>query len=571
MYYFSEDTIKAAFNLLKGSINNKFLGILGILNSIKDKPIHPNKTYCIKDGALSKWLDNICFLDPFNGSYGNSNIFIKFSMLWVDVVSEQFIKKNTSIYALIVFLYKFEAFKEQPSLEILFNRFCKDFCLTKDIIFKWFNQEVIKFNFSEQEQSRIAYKDILEITNSTISFDAPYSLTARAGELSRAPFFQTLYAGMDCVKCLLILKENIDDYYSDKNTFNISPTISPQQFKEQLSPCIQTIYYGVPGCGKSNTINELLKDVPDTNKIRIVFHPEYTNAEFVGQIMPVVSNGVHYEFVPGAFTKIIAKAYKKIDEPFYLIIEEINRGNAAAIFGEMFQLTDRLDDNETDNIGNGVTYTKGWSKYFVYNADIINYILENKNELKIGDITITKDSGVRLPPNMSILATMNTSDQNVFSLDNAFQRRFELKLIKNEFARDKNGNFKTEQIQAQHDAKIANTNVMWSSFLEYINKKIIKTLKNFSSTEDKRLGVWFIKNENGKISKELFAEKVLKYLWDDVFKFKRAEIFLSEINSLEDLIESFENATDNARFNVFKDPIQTDLQQNLNNENGENA
>ena len=131
----------------------------------------------------------------------------------------------------------------------------------------------------------------------------------------------------------------------------------------------QIIYYGVPGCGKSNKIREQLKDVPEKNKVRVVFHPEYTNAEFIGQILPKVNGHVTYEFTPGPFTQIIKRAYLNPNEQFYLVIEEINRGNAAAIFGDTFQLLDRLKAGETDSLGNDPanaavnTFTEGWSQY----------------------------------------------------------------------------------------------------------------------------------------------------------------------------------------------------------------
>ena len=154
-------------------------------------------------------------------------------------------------------------------------------------------------------------------------------------------------------------------------SFNISPSYIPSQI----------IYYGVPGCGKSHEIKKKLKNVPDYNKIRTVFHPEYSNADFVGQILPEVNitaegrSIIEYKFKPGPFTEIVRRAYLNPDENFYLVIEEINRGNAAAIFGEMFQLLDRLDaDEKTDEVSSEHIYGKGWSSYGVDNQDVNAYI-----------------------------------------------------------------------------------------------------------------------------------------------------------------------------------------------------
>ena len=320
-----------------------------------------------------------------------------------------------------------------------------------------------------------------------------------------------------------------------------------------ISPPSQIIYYGVPGCGKSNKIREQLKNVPEKNKVRVVFHPEYTNVEFIGQILPVTNDGIRYEFTPGPFTQIIKRAYLNPNEHFYLVIEEINRGNAAAIFGDTFQLLDRLKAGETDSLGNDPanaavnTFTEGWSQYFVQNDDVNAYIRGNENSIQIGNIRFDSNTAIRLPPNLSILATMNTSDQNVFTLDNAFQRRFDMELVHNEFDLDK------PSVNVQYNAKIADTNIKWGQFWEWINKKIVSTLKGLSSTEDKRLGVWFVSNVGGVINEKVFAEKVLKYLWDDVFKFKRSKVFVEEIDTLEKLIAAFEKPEQGkSRFAVFK-------------------
>lgn len=339
---------------------------------------------------------------------------------------------------------------------------------------------------------------------------------------------------------------------------------------QPLGPPKQIIYYGVPGCGKSNKIREQLKDVPEKNKVRVVFHPEYTNAEFIGQILPKVNGHVTYEFTPGPFTQIIKRAYLNPNEQFYLVIEEINRGNAAAIFGDTFQLLDRLKVGETDSLGNDPanaavnTFTEGWSQYFVQNDDVNAYIrkatklddgsYQERNdgepieEIKIKEIHFNANTAIRLPPNLSILATMNTSDQNVFTLDNAFQRRFDMELVRNEFDLTK------PAVNAQYNAEIDDTGIKWGQFWGWINAKITATLKGLSSTEDKRLGVWFVSNVGGIIDDKVFAEKVLKFLWDDVFKFKRPQIFADGIDTLEKLINFFENPPEEKeRFDVFKD------------------
>ncbi len=357
----------------------------------------------------------------------------------------------------------------------------------------------------------------------------------------------------------------------DINVFNVHSNLTTdyQPLTSSFTPT-QIICYGVPGCGKSNKIREQLKDVPEKNKVRVVFHPEYTNAEFIGQILPVTNGGIRYEFTPGPFTQIIKRAYLNPNEHFYLVIEEINRGNAAAIFGDTFQLLDRLKAGETDSLGNDPanasvnTFTEGWSQYFVQNDDVNAYIrkatkqddgsYQERNdgepieEIKIKEIHFNANTAIRLPPNLSILATMNTSDQNVFTLDNAFQRRFDMELVRNEFDLTK------PAVKTQYEAEIDDTGIQWGKFWGWINAKITATLKGLSSTEDKRLGVWFVSNVGGIIDDKVFAEKVLKFLWDDVFKFKRPQIFADGIDTLEKLINSFEKPSEGKeRFDVFKD------------------
>lgn len=310
----------------------------------------------------------------------------------------------------------------------------------------------------------------------------------------------------------------------------------------------QIIYYGVPGSGKSHKIDEELqtkipnKEEREQQSMRVVFHPEYTNADFVGQILPVqTENGLEYPFKAGPFTRILKRALQNPGKPYYLIIEEINRGNAAAIFGDLFQLLDRGSD--------------GWSSYSIENLDI-NAFIRSENERysektppttkQVGNIEYTENTSLRLPPNLSLYATMNTSDQNVFTLDNAFQRRWDMQLVKNE-CEDEN----------QMDATITvnNQKITWKDFQQTINAVIGEKSNEggLSSMEDKRLGCWFLKAEikenESTISKEKFADKVLKYLWDDAFKFYHQEIFAGDIKNFEELHRRFLEEG----FSVFSD------------------
>lgn len=305
------------------------------------------------------------------------------------------------------------------------------------------------------------------------------------------------------------------------------------------------IFYGVPGCGKSHYIKstyiQKYNDLKSKGQIvRTVFHPDYTYGDFVGQIMPETKgNSLEYKFKPGPFTKILKKAYENPDCAFYLIIEEINRGNAPAIFGDIFQLLDRNNNGE--------------SEYSIENEDIakeILYIDKNKEEINsnIKDqniISQLEGNKIKIPANLTLLATMNTSDQNVFTLDTAFQRRWNMRLIRNEFGDD--------GIDKMY---VPGTDVTWKTFWKAVNDKIAEN-RNSLTSEDKRLGTYFVKqsdlSKNGynkmsddekKTEKEKirdFAEKVFKYLWDDAFKMKRTEIF-NNFNTLEQVIDKWESS-----------------------------
>jgi len=338
------------------------------------------------------------------------------------------------------------------------------------------------------------------------------------------------------------------DYYKrflEQSTIGIGPVDPP--IEEPIEGGKNIIFYGVPGSGKSYTIKKEIGDVlgyygetlddeyndllKDGSIVRVVFHPDYTYSDFIGQILPNVSKEgkVTYEFRPGPFTRILEKTVTEPTKQFFLIIEEINRGNAASIFGDLFQLLDRNND--------------GNSEYEVDNREIgkIVYSISDDN------VDVPK---IFIPKNLWIFATMNTSDQNVFPLDTAFQRRWEMELIPNVFdpAPDKQG------------FTIKGTGVTWKEFADAVNKKLEDGDEMMSG--DKRLGAWFIKpdsEEDGKkiVSKKRFANKVLKYLWDDAFKFNREKFFNTKTYpTLEKVIDAMESVKDTHSFNSLFVGIQ---------------
>ena len=287
----------------------------------------------------------------------------------------------------------------------------------------------------------------------------------------------------------------------------------------------QIIFYGAPGTGKSHKIKEVLgeyegcpenKKVPKSNIFRTTFHPDSDYSTFVGAYKPTKGkkplyglNGGHtvrlndgkddldediitYKFVPQAFLNAYIQAYRKPKENVYLIIEEINRGNCAQIFGDLFQLLDR------DRIGK--------SEYTIKADAELKTFLEN--ELGEGSEAI-KDGELCLPPNLYIYATMNTSDQSLFPIDSAFKRRWDWEY---EPIKYKNTDWVID---------IEGLRYRWSDFQKEVNTRILKD----TGSEDKMLGDYFVNPSAKVISYDLFRNKILFYLWNDVCKDGDADIF----------------------------------------------
>lgn len=290
----------------------------------------------------------------------------------------------------------------------------------------------------------------------------------------------------------------------------------------------QQIFYGAPGTGKSHTINEETKD---ENVIRTTFHPDTDYSTFVGAYKPttkevdlrdlsghkVVEDGevvkedrIVYEFVAQSFLQAYISAWKKYadaneDGPQkqYLVIEEINRGNCAQIFGDLFQLLDRNDYGFSDypikaDADMKRQLQKAFAGLVIAQKDKINAIYEGKDivsQVLNGDILL-------LPNNLYIWATMNTSDQSLFPIDSAFKRRWDWTYMP---ISDAENNWIIEVDGSKYD---------WWQFLEKINEKI----GSITNSEDKKLGYFFCKAQDGVISAKTFVGKVIFYLWNDVFK-----------------------------------------------------
>ena len=307
---------------------------------------------------------------------------------------------------------------------------------------------------------------------------------------------------------------------------------------------LQIIYYGAPGTGKSFTIDDKTDDV---NSVRTTFHPDSDYASFVGAYKPTMENvpinsiygesvqfatgknghpgtekKIVYKYVPQAFLKAYVAAWSNLDKPYFLIIEEINRGNCAQIFGDLFQLLDR---NNAGSSSYAIHADEDISQFL--SSDKKGFVsLSDDQKDAIRSFTLEKDNGktqpvgqdildgklLLLPPNLYIWATMNTSDQSLFPIDSAFKRRWNWKYMPIEYAPiDK----KTEQT-IEWKVEIAGNLYSWGAFLAKINPEIY----TLTESSDKQMGYFFAKADpkTGIISEDVFLNKVLFYLWTDVFK-----------------------------------------------------
>ena len=270
------------------------------------------------------------------------------------------------------------------------------------------------------------------------------------------------------------------------------------------------IYFGAPGTGKSYNLNNDKDELTDEFE-RVTFHPDYSYANFVGSYKPVPKeDAISYEFVPGPFMRSLIKALKNPNKAILLIIEEINRANTAAVFGDIFQLLDRNEENE--------------STYPIDVGEDIKEYLERELSQKIDKI--------KIPQNMFIWATMNSADQGVFPMDTAFKRRWNFEYFGIDYG--------VENIEKSF-VMFNNEKISWDKLRRAINKELSEEYK---INEDKLLGPFFAFSEylNSEIPvdvfKETFQNKIIMYLFEDAARSKRNELFRGALGDLTNITYS---------------------------------
>ena len=459
-----------------------------------------------------------------------------------------------------------------------FTDFYKELIKYRNLALKTTSKERLKIldkgTFTKQEEQNINSLELDEESKAFLkNFITDYSWWHGAKTIDRADFFvspiltcaglvnasQTFVAdlcaflaGKDKLTDAVIKSvETTDTGLGFANCFYRSNLGIPLDL---LNLPLQQIYYGAPGTGKSYEINEITKK---HSAIRTTFHPDSDYSTFVGAYKPVMSQvelrdvsghvviedgkklkeeRITYKYVKQAFLKAYLAAWQKYAnggflDPQFLIIEEINRGNCAQIFGDLFQLLDRGDfgfstypiEADTDlqaeiskAFGEGGEYALG--EGFNIEGVVSGYdgITEAVKEGRV----------LLLPDTLYIWATMNTSDQSLFPIDSAFKRRWDWKYVK------------ITDAKKGWKIKCGSEECDWWTFVTEINKKIAKE----TSSDDKKLGYFFCKPDNGNtISEDKFVGKVLFYLWNDVFKDGDTSLFKVGEYTEEATFEAFYN------------------------------
>lgn len=365
-----------------------------------------------------------------------------------------------------------------------------------------------------------------------------------------------LLAEKSGIKFYSIFEEKIQDLFKEDINYNNLDFILDNEGKNDVESLDlknnanikrNIIYFGAPGTGKSFNLNQDKEELIDdeNNYERVTFHPDYSYANFVGTYKPVPkADSISYEYVPGPFMRSLVKALKYPEKPFLLIIEEINRSNVAAVFGDIFQLLDRDKNNE--------------SRYSIETTeDMRKYLKSELNEVY---------EKIKIPSNMFIWATMNSADQGVFPMDTAFKRRWDFKYF---------GINYNEKLISHIKVNLNNQEISWNDLRKAINNELL----SYRINEDKLLGPFFAYNEyideeeiNEEEFKEIFKNKIIMYLFEDAAKAKRNDLFAgarennnviySRVCELFDA-KGIEIFCDNIKEALLKSDLESEIEEDL--------
>lgn len=387
-----------------------------------------------------------------------------------------------------------------------------------------------KSKFDNRLKKALEQLDTLTITNNSIELNMEY-LEHVENVVKNIKNYEKLQ------------EENYYKFLSTKLK-NIEENGKKETLKSNLSIPYQRIYFGAPGTGKSYLLNKEVGELGYKYE-RVTFHPNCMYGNFIGTFKPFPKKigdkeEITYKYVPGVLLRLLIDAFKNPEENYMLVIEEINRANTAAVFGDFFQLLDRNEDGE--------------SQYPISTSEELREYLKEKFEEEnlIKDKLGNNFEKIYLPKNLYIWATMNSSDQGSMPLDTAFKRRWNFKYIGIDEGE--------EGVKEKYSFKVANKKYLWNDFRKKLNEEL---LKNCNVPEDKLLGPYFI--DKGTLDSsteeeltEIIKNKVLMYLYEDIGKMYRNILFSLEVKTYSELCSMFSEDINKAFKNIDIPSIQTE-------------
>ena len=351
----------------------------------------------------------------------------------------------------------------------------------------------------------------------------------------------------------------IPDVFDEKK---IADTWNLLWLKKMLAnESLNLIRFGAPGTGKSYEINKFFKEPGWSSKERVTFHPDYSYANFVGAYKPYMNAAkegkeqeITYAFVPGPFTRVLVNALRDPNGKHLLVIEEINRANTAAVFGDIFQLLDRNAEGKSEY---AISPSQDLAKFL---GEALKHEKKNDDDWwwlttekpQLSDIKIRQlIRDLRIPSNMYLWATMNSADQGVFPMDTAFKRRWSFEYVGiDDGAKELIGVLPTQ----------------WNELRNAINKKLVKELK---VNEDKCMGPFFLSKDNLRdvdTFLKVFKSKVLMYLFEDAARQKRKDVFADGLETLSEIFAKVGKIREGVSTSVFKDkPLNEALEKIIKN------
>ncbi len=522
MKYIDLKTVVESYKGFQDCMTNKSWGYLALLKGCNSS-VRPSVPYEVDLNKVSNFLENIFNLSQTKKQYeGGHSLYVIFSNIWESFFNDQG-KASPNIYDVIAWAYRREAFQDDITKEEIIKLFSEEFNIPSSVLSSSFNTKSKDIVFSDTLYSESELKTELSKIGVDISKNNIDSkkggIVASPGEITRGPFIQPLYAAIDITDYVIILQSNYYSLYGNNEKNSGMKVLFP----------LQQIFYGAPGTGKSHCIKDIAKN--SDNIVRTTFHPDSDYSTFVGAYKPttkqvpmrdvtgkvikengqdVTEDRIIYEFVNQAFLQAYINAWKLYAESTegepekqYLIIEEINRGNCAQIFGDLFQLLDRnyagfseypiKADADMKN-----QLVKAFKGLVIVNKEAINQYFNGKDVVE----KVLRGEELVLPNNLYIWATMNTSDQSLFPIDSAFKRRWDWQYMP---ITDGKKGWKIEANGKHYD---------WWQFLEKMNEQI----NTSTNSEDKKMGYFFCKAKDGIIDAKTFVGKVVFYVWNDVFK-----------------------------------------------------